>query len=117
VSELKIDFGPGYRVYFKQRGDAIDVLWGGDKDTQDRDIRRAKELAEEFEKWTMAKLTAFDAAEYLDTPEAIAAYLTGALEEGSADAVAEAIGTVARARGMTEIASTLAWIGWTYTER
>jgi putative addiction module killer protein len=49
VSELKIDFGPGYRVYFKQRGDAIDVLYGGDKDTQDRDIRRAKELAEKLE--------------------------------------------------------------------
>jgi probable addiction module antidote protein len=52
----------------------------------------------------MAKLTPFDAAKYLDSPEAIAAYLTDALEEGSTDAIAEAIGTVARARGMTEIA-------------
>jgi probable addiction module antidote protein len=52
----------------------------------------------------MAKLTPFDAAKYLDSTDAIAAYISDALEEGSPDAIAEAIGTVARARGMTEIA-------------
>jgi putative addiction module killer protein len=46
VSELRIDYGPGYRVYFAQRGQALIVLLaGGDKDTQDRDIKRAIELA------------------------------------------------------------------------
>jgi putative addiction module killer protein len=46
VSELRIDYGPGYRVYFKQQGDAwIVLLAGGDKRTQQRDIDRAKELA------------------------------------------------------------------------
>ena len=49
VSELRIDYGPGYRVYFVQRGPALVVLLaGGDKDTQDRDIRTAIELARDL---------------------------------------------------------------------
>ena len=49
VSELRIPYGPGYRVYFVQRGDLLVVLMaGGDKSTQDRDIRRAKELARDL---------------------------------------------------------------------
>lgn len=46
ISEMRIDWGPGYRVYYVHRGDTIVVLLvGGDKRTQDRDIRTAKELA------------------------------------------------------------------------
>ena len=46
VSELRIDHGPGYRVYFVQRGQTLVVLLaGGDKRTQSRDIQRALELA------------------------------------------------------------------------
>jgi len=49
VSELRIDFGPGYRVYFVRRGRALVILLvGGDKDTQDRDIRKAQKLAREM---------------------------------------------------------------------
>jgi putative addiction module killer protein len=46
VSELRIDYGPGYRVYFLQRGDTLVVLLaGGAKRTQDRDIQTALALA------------------------------------------------------------------------
>ena len=46
VSELRIDCGPGYRVYFVQRGQTLVILLaGGDKQTQGRDIKTALELA------------------------------------------------------------------------
>ena len=48
VSEMRIDYGPGYRVYFVGRGDAVVVLLcGSDKRGQDRDIARALELETE----------------------------------------------------------------------
>lgn len=49
VSELKIDLGPGYRVYyFVQNKEIIILLIGGDKSTQQRDINKAKEMAKEY---------------------------------------------------------------------
>lgn len=52
----------------------------------------------------MTKTTRFDAADYLDTEERQVAYITAALETGDADFVRDALGLVARARGMGEIA-------------
>ncbi|MBM3564378.1 MAG: type II toxin-antitoxin system RelE/ParE family toxin [Alphaproteobacteria bacterium] len=50
VSELRIHFGPGYRVYFVRRAKTVVVLLcGGDKGSQERDIVQAKSLAAELE--------------------------------------------------------------------
>jgi putative addiction module killer protein len=48
VSELRVDYGPGYRVYFHQIGNLLVLLLvGGSKKTQDADIAKAKQLAKE----------------------------------------------------------------------
>jgi putative addiction module killer protein len=51
VLELRIDYGPGYRVYFKKRGrELVVLLAGGDKNTQSKDIKRALRLARNLSK-------------------------------------------------------------------
>ena len=50
VSELKVDFGPGYRVYYSQRGTRLLLLLvGGDKSSQQKDIAKAIDLAKHFQ--------------------------------------------------------------------
>ena len=50
VGELRFDFGPGYRIYYARRGNVVVMLLcGGDKDSQARDIERAKNMAREIE--------------------------------------------------------------------
>ncbi|MDV3251061.1 type II toxin-antitoxin system RelE/ParE family toxin [Devosia sp. BK] len=49
IGELRIDYGPGYRVYFVQQGSVVIVLLcGGDKGSQDRDIAKAVQMAKEL---------------------------------------------------------------------
>ncbi len=49
ISELRIHYGPGYRVYFQKRENTIIILLcGGDKSTQAKDIKTAKQLAEDW---------------------------------------------------------------------
>ena len=56
VSEMRIDYGPGYRLYFFRRGkELVILLCGGDKRTQDADIARAKRLKIEIEQSGEAK--------------------------------------------------------------
>ncbi len=112
VSEMRVDFGPGYRLYFTRRGRILVVLLnGGNKSTQKRDIRRAHKLASEIgDPMTKAKskatpkLVAFDAARYLDNDKAIAEYMTAVLETGDADLLLLALADVARAKGMAKVA-------------
>ena len=50
VSELRVDYGPGYRVYFRQRRETLVLLLaGGTKNTQEADIAKAKKLAEAWD--------------------------------------------------------------------
>ena len=46
VSEMRIDLGPGYRVYFVRRQQSVVLLVGGNKNTQNRDIDRATKMAQ-----------------------------------------------------------------------
>ena len=49
ISELRIDYGPGYRIYLVQRGSSLIILLaGGDKSTQEKDIRVAQELVDKL---------------------------------------------------------------------
>lgn len=49
VSEMRIDYGPGYRVYYQRRGMLVAILLcGGDKSTQDQDIVQAKAIAAQW---------------------------------------------------------------------
>lgn len=49
VSEVRIDYGPGYRLYLTRRGGTLIILLcGGDKGSQDRDIRKAQKMAAEL---------------------------------------------------------------------
>lgn len=51
VSELRVDYGPGYRVYFGQKGPMLVILLCGvDKRTQERDIRQAQEYWDDYQK-------------------------------------------------------------------
>jgi putative addiction module killer protein len=49
ISEMRLTYGPGYRIYYKQTGKTIVlILCGGDKSTQDSDIKRAKDIARQL---------------------------------------------------------------------
>jgi probable addiction module antidote protein len=107
ILELRIDHGPGYRVYYVQKAKEFVVLRaGGDKASQVRDIQQAKASASNLQEQVMAKTvtTPWDPADHLDTKEDMAAYLEAALEEGDPALVAAALGDIARAKGMTQIA-------------
>jgi putative addiction module killer protein len=47
LTEIRIDYGPGYRIYFTQQGSVVILLRDGDKRRQDRDIKQARKLLEQ----------------------------------------------------------------------
>lgn len=112
VSEMRIDYGPGYRVYFERQDRTVIVLLaGGDKRTQSDDIDVALRLARNLQVKTMTMpktaTVPYDVAEHLRTREEMAAYLEASIEaaEGDAAFVAKALGDIARARGIAQVAT------------
>jgi probable addiction module antidote protein len=86
----------------------IILLAGGNKRTQAKDIKTALCLAQNLWEFIMAKTitTRYDVAEHLRTPAEMAAYLEVCLEEANGDAafIAKALGDIARAKGMSQVA-------------
>jgi putative addiction module killer protein/probable addiction module antidote protein len=116
VSELRVDYGPGYRLYFVTRGAEVVILvCGGDKQTQDatsgarnlwrRSFKAAAAAFNLTEDATMKlKTTPFDPADFLDTRESQIELLADAIDSGDSRYIANALGTIARARGMAKVA-------------
>ncbi len=123
IYALRISLAAGWRVYCARRvGQVIVLLVGGLKRIQKAGIRRAQDLAARREDRIMtakrthshkktaravikvADLPVLDGAASLENEQTIAAYLTDILEAQDPALLAAALGDIARARGMTEIA-------------
>jgi probable addiction module antidote protein/putative addiction module killer protein len=110
VSEMRIHVGAGYRIYYTRTGSTIYVLLaGGVKASQTRDIVKAKKngsRTQEDETMKKKKPTykPFDAAAYLDNDAVIAEYLSAAAEDPNPEVFVAALGDVAKARGIAQIA-------------
>lgn len=96
ISELRIHYGPGYRVYFKRRGQAVIILLcGGDKSTQAKEIETASGWRRNGANNMAERLTVFDPAEGLTSEEAVAAFMAEAFASEDAGYIAHALGVVA----------------------
>jgi probable addiction module antidote protein len=109
VSELRINYGPGYRVYFKQRGRQLILFWPGVTSARKPKILKPHCGSREIYRTNFMKKTVttrYDVAEHLRTPAEMAAYLEACLEEAGGDAafIAKALGDIARAKGMAQVA-------------
>jgi probable addiction module antidote protein/putative addiction module killer protein len=116
VSEMRIDYGPGYRVYFVQRGAALVILLAGGNSSsywragistrKSVTSRQHARLRGSFRRIAMGKTKtiAWDAVDHLKTDEDIAHYLEAVLEDGDPALVTAALGDIARAKGMSQVA-------------
>ena len=131
VSELRVDVGQGYRLYYTMSGRTLVLLLcGGSKKTQKADIRKAEAMVKAKDKARKATepsrvrerqagyaaethepiitdkdiiFTPFDAADYLERDSSQIHLLRDAFESGHAGYIANAIGAVARARGLSNL--------------
>ncbi|MDR0388916.1 MAG: putative addiction module antidote protein [Spirochaetaceae bacterium] len=102
ASKIRIDYGPGYRIYFKDTGEEIIILLcGSDKTTPEADIVRARELAK------MPLVADFDPTGYIETKEDVIATLEAALAENDPEFLLSVIGDIARSKGMVQLAREL----------
>ena len=99
--------GPGYRIYFHRHVNTIIVLLcGNDKSSRACDLETVLKLTDDIEKIAKTeKLTDFDPAEHLNSDQTIADFMTAAFETEDPAYVAHALGIVAQAKGMMEIAN------------
>ncbi len=107
VSEMRIHVGAGYRVYYARTGSTVYVLLaGGAKASQTKDIAQSEKNGARIKGGKAMKTTyaAFDAAAYLDNDAVIVEYLSAAAEDPNPDVFVAALGDVAKARGMAQIA-------------
>ena len=97
---MRIDYGPGYRVYFMQRGrQQVDA--GAGHQESEAHCKRVEGLT--LKKETFSR---YDTADYLKTEEDVARYMAAVMEAGPDDPafIAHALGVVARARNMSQLA-------------
>ncbi len=107
VSEMRFHTGAGYRVYFAMQGNVLMLLLaGGDKSTQQTDIRQAPRHPQRLQGTTTmsTEFTDYDTSEYLENEQDIIAYLNAIAEYDDPALMQAALGNVAKARGMTQIA-------------
>lgn len=103
--EMHVNIGKGWHVYYFRRGETTYLLLhGGSKARQQADIDHAPSLKQAIEGATN-ETQKFDVAEYLDSKEMIAIYLSSVLEDGDADEFTAPLGDVVRAKGISELAT------------
>ena len=83
---MRIHYGPGYRLYFTREGrELVILLCGGDKNSQERDIRQAKEIGPSVEMKNAETYTKWDVTGRLRTKDDVCMYLEACAEEDPGD--------------------------------
>ena len=106
ISEMKIDVGKGYRVYFTQRGHMLIIVLCGGTSPHRLQISNAPRPSRKHWSFEMkvSELTEFDASKYLKDENDYRLYLAQAFEGGDPVEIQAALGDLAKARGMTALA-------------